>query len=84
MVDISGLEDRECHVQCRCQRVTEHIYSVTRYEYHFPLQEEYKRVILCVEDAILATDLAVYFKRRQVTLDLVYSNAIDFSNTDHR
>ena len=26
MVDNSGLEDRECHVQCRWQRVTEYVY----------------------------------------------------------
>ena len=26
MVDISGLDDRECHLQCRWQRATEYVY----------------------------------------------------------
>ena len=26
MVDIIGLDDRECHVQCQWQRVTEYVY----------------------------------------------------------
>ena len=32
MVDISGLDDRECHVQCRWQRVTEYVHCVVRIE----------------------------------------------------
>ena len=30
MVDISGLDDGECHVQCQWQRVTEYVYSPTQ------------------------------------------------------
>jgi hypothetical protein len=47
-------------------------------------QDDYKRVIVCIEDAILATDLAVYFRRRQDTFDLIESNAVDFFNDHHR
>ena len=47
-------------------------------------QDDYKRVIVCIEDAILATDLAVYFRRRQDTFNLIESNAVDFFNDHHR
>ena len=29
MVDISGHDDHECHVQCRWQRVTEYVYCLS-------------------------------------------------------
>merc|ERR1719411_998813 len=47
-------------------------------------QDVFKRVITCIEDSILATDLAVYFRRRRETFDLVDSNAVDFNCDHHR
>ena len=47
-------------------------------------QDEFKRVITCVEDSILATDLAVYFRRRRETFDLVDANSVDFNSDHHR
>jgi dual 3',5'-cyclic-AMP and -GMP phosphodiesterase 11 len=47
-------------------------------------QEEFKRVISCLEDAILATDLAVYFRRRAETFDLIDAGNVDWSNDNHR
>lgn len=47
-------------------------------------QDEFKRVINILEDAILATDLAVYFRRRRETFDLVESNAVNFGSDQHR
>merc|ERR1719412_488974 len=47
-------------------------------------QDEFKRVISTLEDAILATDLAVYFRRRQETFNLVYSGNTDFQCDNQR
>ena len=47
-------------------------------------QDEFKRVISIVQDAILATDLAVYFKRRKDTFALLESGDLDFQNDNHR
>ena len=47
-------------------------------------QDEFKRVISTVQDAILATDLAVYFKRRKDTFALLESGEMDFQNDNHR
>jgi len=47
-------------------------------------QDEFKRVISTLEDAILATDLAVYFRRRQETFNLVYSGNMDFQSDNQR
>ena len=43
-------------------------------------QEEFKRVINVVEDAILATDLAVYFKRRGDTFSKMNLRTLDVDN----
>ena len=47
-------------------------------------QDEFKRVISIVQDAILATDLAVYFQRRKETFALLESGEMDFQNDNHR
>ena len=47
-------------------------------------QDEFKRVISIVQDAILATDLAVYFQRRKETFALLESGELDFQNDNHR
>ena len=41
-------------------------------------------MILVIEEAILATDLAIYFKRRGDTFKLVETGGLDWSNRDHR
>ncbi|TRY74606.1 hypothetical protein TCAL_00771, partial [Tigriopus californicus] len=47
-------------------------------------QDEFKRVISVLEDSILATDLAVYFRRRNETFGLVDSKELDWSSDNHR
>ena len=47
------------------------------------LQEEFKRVISILEDCILATDLAVYFRRRSETFSKMNSNSLDWTAQDH-
>ena len=54
------------------------------YLWFVTFQDEFKRVISILEDAILATDLAVYFKRRRETFDLVESSSLDFVNDHHK
>jgi len=65
-----------------------------------PPQDEFKRVVSVLEDAILATDLAVYFRRRKETFELLLGDDhspnvhlpststglknIDWKNEDHR
>ena len=44
------------------------------------LQEEFKRVINTLEDAILATDLAVYFQRRTETFAKMRSRTLEVNN----
>ena len=39
MVDISGLDNRECHIQCQWQRVTEYLYFLSYLKYAQNLQE---------------------------------------------
>ncbi|XP_014256166.1 dual 3',5'-cyclic-AMP and -GMP phosphodiesterase 11 isoform X2 [Cimex lectularius] len=46
--------------------------------------EEYSRVIKVLEDAILATDLAVYFRRRGKFLNLVNTNTYRWELEEHR
>lgn len=47
--------------------------------------EEYSRVITLLEEAILATDLANYFQKRELFFQLVNSNQFDWQyNLEHR
>ncbi|CAH0774211.1 unnamed protein product [Bemisia tabaci] len=46
--------------------------------------EEYSRVIKVLEDAILSTDLAVYFRKRGAFLNLVKEREYDWSKEEHR
>ncbi|KAK7066492.1 cGMP-specific 3',5'-cyclic phosphodiesterase [Halocaridina rubra] len=46
--------------------------------------DEYSRVISVLEDAILATDLAVYFRKRGNFFSLVNSQDHDFAKEEHR
>jgi len=47
--------------------------------------EEYSRVIALLEEAILATDLANYFRKRERFFTLVNSHQFDWrNNTEHR
>lgn len=45
-------------------------------------QDEFKRVINILEDAIVATDLAVYFRRRTETFALLHSGTVEW-HSDH-
>ena len=47
-------------------------------------REDFRSVILLVEDSILATDLAVYFRRRGDTFSLLESRGLDWSSNQHR
>jgi len=47
-------------------------------------KEEFKTAIHVVEDSILATDLAVYFRRRGDTFKLLQSGSMDWSSAEHR
>ncbi|XP_042242030.1 dual 3',5'-cyclic-AMP and -GMP phosphodiesterase 11-like [Homarus americanus] len=46
--------------------------------------DEYSRVISVLEDAILATDLAVYFRKRGGFFTMVKGNQYDFMREDNR
>lgn len=46
--------------------------------------EEYSRVVKVLEDAILSTDLAVYFRKRGAFLTLARSGGYNWAYTDHR
>lgn len=47
--------------------------------------EEYTKVIALLEEAILATDLASYFQKRQTFFKLVSDNKLDWQNNpEHR
>lgn len=46
--------------------------------------EEYSRIISVMENAILATDLALYFRKRGTFISLVKSKEIDFKVEDNR
>ena len=41
-------------------------------------------MILLVEEAILATDLAIYFKNRGETFSLITNGSLSWSNPDHK
>ena len=41
-------------------------------------------MILLVEEAILATDLAIYFKNRGETFSLITDGSLSWSNQDHK
>ena len=47
-------------------------------------QDEFKRVIFVLEDAILATDLAIYFRRRSETFAVIDDGALDWGSDAHR
>lgn len=47
-------------------------------------QDEFKRVIRVLEDAILATDLAVYFRRRAETFSLISSGHLQWDGGEER
>lgn len=47
-------------------------------------KEEFKGVIKVLEDSILATDLAVYFRRRGDTFELLQSGKMDWAKQEHR
>lgn len=46
--------------------------------------EEYRHVVSVLEEAILATDLAVYFRKRDAFFGLVNNDAIEWNNDMHR
>ncbi|CAG7733848.1 unnamed protein product [Allacma fusca] len=46
--------------------------------------DEYSRVVKVLEDAILATDLAVYFRNRGAFMELVDSQSYNWTRDDHR
>lgn len=46
--------------------------------------DEYSRVIKVLEDAILSTDLAVYFRKRGAFFNLVRTSTYNWSREDHR
>ncbi|XP_025268134.1 dual 3',5'-cyclic-AMP and -GMP phosphodiesterase 11 isoform X2 [Camponotus floridanus] len=46
--------------------------------------EEYSRVVKVLEDAILSTDLAVYFRKRGAFLSLARSGGYNWAYSDHR
>ncbi|XP_017486672.1 PREDICTED: dual 3',5'-cyclic-AMP and -GMP phosphodiesterase 11A-like [Rhagoletis zephyria] len=46
--------------------------------------EEYRHVVSVLEEAILATDLAVYFRKRDAFFELVNREALDWGNDVHR
>ena len=48
------------------------------------MQDEFKSVILLIEESILATDLAIYFKNRTNTFSLLASGSLSWSNTEHK
>jgi len=47
-------------------------------------KEEFKSVILLIEEAILATDLAIYFKNRGDAFALLSSGSVNWSSADHK
>ena len=46
--------------------------------------EEYRHVVNVLEEAILATDLAVYFSKRDKFFELVKNKSYDWTNEQHR
>ena len=61
------------------------MYIMFTYNYNFNSkcvlkQDEFKRVINTLEDAILATDLAVYFQRRGETFSKMQSRSLEVNN----
>lgn len=46
--------------------------------------EEYSRVVKVLEEAILSTDLAVYFKKREAFFHLTRSNKFTWAYNEHR
>ncbi|KAK1131990.1 Dual 3',5'-cyclic-AMP and -GMP phosphodiesterase 11 [Melipona bicolor] len=46
--------------------------------------EEYSRVVKVLEEAILSTDLAVYFRRRGAFLSLAQNGGYNWAYSDHR
>ncbi|KAF3425065.1 hypothetical protein E2986_03869 [Frieseomelitta varia] len=46
--------------------------------------EEYSRVVKVLEEAILSTDLAVYFRRRGAFLSLAQNSGYNWAYSDHR
>lgn len=46
--------------------------------------EEYSRVVKVLEEAILSTDLAVYFRKRGAFLSLARSGGYNWAYSDHR
>ncbi|XP_032690229.1 dual 3',5'-cyclic-AMP and -GMP phosphodiesterase 11-like isoform X2 [Odontomachus brunneus] len=46
--------------------------------------EEYSRVVKVLEEAILSTDLAVYFRKRGAFLTMARSGSYNWAYTDHR
>merc|ERR1719350_1298439 len=47
-------------------------------------KDEFKSVILLIEESILATDLAIYFKNRASTFSLLSSGSVSWTNTEHK
>lgn len=46
--------------------------------------DDYRRVMKIVESAILSTDLAVYFKKRNSFLELVENGEFDWQGEDKK
>lgn len=46
--------------------------------------EEYSRIVKVLEEAILSTDLAVYFRKRGAFLSIASSKIYDWSYNEHR
>jgi len=47
-------------------------------------KEEFKSVILLIEESILATDLAIYFKNRGNTFSLLASGNVNWTSLEHK
>jgi cGMP-specific 3',5'-cyclic phosphodiesterase len=46
--------------------------------------EDYKKVMYVVESAILSTDLAMYFKKRAMFLDLIDNGEFDWQSQEKK
>lgn len=58
------------------------ILQVSRFQALSP--EDYRRVMKLVETAILSTDLAMYFKKRNKFLELIENGEFDWQSDDKK
>ena len=86
------LRDSRLHVAENTQPFGENFSPIRRLDLTSPIfssfslysQDEFKRVIFVLEDAILATDLAIYFRRRSETFAVIDDDALDWGSDAHR